>query len=640
MAELHQAPTSLCCCRKSLPDSGGRCSGDSGRPSAGPGPEFQRCPLVDVASASNFRSFQLRHFHLDLRLNFAVKEMSGWLVLDLVPVQPGVCSLILDSHPSLLIHSIDCKVPGARQQEPVSLTYRVDPFTDYGSSLSISLPTAAVKPGRAVQITVRYTTTDGPAIWWLDSELTCGQVRPLVFTQGHSVCNRSFFPCFDTPAVKSTYTATVRVPEGVTVLMSASRSSYSKQDRVFQFSMEFPIPSYLVALVAGELQHVDVGPRSRVWAEPCLLSCAVKKLGGSVERWLGVAEDLFGPYLWGRCDIVFLPPSFPIVAMENPCLTFIIASILESSEFLLIDVIHEIAHGWFGNAVTNATWEEMWLSEGLATYAQRRITTEAYGEPFTCLETAVRLDALHRQLRLLGDNNPVSRLQVKFESGVNPSTLMNLFTYEKGFCFVSYLSEISGDVRRFDCFLRDYISEFKFKSVVAQDLIDYFLSYFPELKDTAVAQREGVMASLSDSYSSLFDGLNAEVQIRWLQMVVRNSFYPDLPRVRAFLHKHTSRMYTVPLYEDLVAGVMKCVAVEIFYQTQRRLHPNLRRTLQQILFQTSSTNQNGSALPVVPPSSSGSTPPQELTAAVATASPGGATGTTAAIALRDVNVSA
>lgn len=80
-----------------------------------------------------------------------------------------------------------------------------------------------------------------------------------------------------------------------------------------------------------------------------------------------------------RCDIVFLPPSFPIVAMENPCLTFIIASILESSEFLLIDVIHEIAHGWFGNAVTNATWEEMWLSEGLATYAQRRITTEAYG---------------------------------------------------------------------------------------------------------------------------------------------------------------------------------------------------------------------------------------------------------------------
>ncbi|XP_035009982.2 aminopeptidase RNPEPL1 [Hippoglossus stenolepis] len=710
MAELHQTPTSLCCCRKPLPVSGARRVGDSGRPPVGLRPESLRCPLVDVASASNFRCFQLRHFHLDLRLNFAVKEMSGWLVLDLIPVHPGVHTLVLDSHCSLLIHSIDCKAPGSGQEEPMSLTYRVDPFTDYGSSLNISLPPAAVRPGRLIQITIRYSTTDGPAIWWLDSELTCGQSRPLVFTQGHSVCNRSFFPCFDTPAVKSTYTATIRVPDGVTVLMSASRSSYSKQDRVFQFSMDSPVPSYLVALVAGEMQHVDVGPRSRVWAEPCLLSCAVKKLGGSVERWLGVAEELFGPYLWGRCDIVFLPPSFPIVAMENPCLTFIIASILESSEFLLIDVIHEIAHGWFGNAVTNATWEEMWLSEGLATYAQRRITTEAYGEAFTCLETVVRLDALHRQLRLLGDNNPVSKLQIKFEPGVNPSSLMNLFTYEKGFCFVSYLSQLSGDVRRFDRFLRDFISQFQFKSVVADDLIDYFLCYFPELQD--VAQREGleferwlngcgpppyepdlsaggalirpvqdlcdlwtrsdapnlsalttfdlsawstfqivlfldrmldhsplphdVMLSLSSCYSSLFDGLNAEVQIRWLQMVVRNTFHPDVPRVRAFLHKHTSRMYTVPLYEDLVAGVLKCVAVEIFYQTQRRLHPNLRRTLQQILFQTSSaaTNQNSSSLSVISPS----TPPPQPTA-TATASAATA-GTTAAIALRDVNVSA
>ncbi|MEQ2310834.1 Aminopeptidase rnpepl1 [Ameca splendens] len=268
--------------------------------------------------------------------------------------------------------------------------------------------------------------------------------------------------------------------------------------------------------------------------------------------------------------------------------------------------------------------------------------------------------------------------------------------------------------RKMNVCLQDYISEFKFQSVVAQDLIAYFLRYFPELQDAAVPQREGleferwlsgcgpppfepdlsaggaligpvqelcdlwrcanppdqqalatfdlsawstfqvvlfldrmldhsplpheVIASLSASYSSLFDGLNAEIQIRWLQMVVRNTFYPDLPRVRAFLHKHTSRMYTVPLYEDLVAGVMKCVAVEIFYQTQRRLHPNLRRTLQLILFPSSlaPTNQNSPVPPIVAGSSpSGS--PLQTPATTATTS---AAGTTAAMALRDVNVSA
>lgn len=205
MAEL-QRPT-LCCCRKVLPMPNGKsCEGSRGGLGVG------RCRLVDIASASNFQCFQLRHFHLDLRLNFAVKEMTGWQVLELVPLQPGLQTLILDTHPSLLIHSIDCKVPGSTGQDAsLSLTYRVDPFTDYGSSLNISLPAAVVRPHKAFQITIRYTTTDGPAIWWLDSELTCGQTRPLVFTQGHSVCNRSFFPCFDTPAVKSTYTAAVRV---------------------------------------------------------------------------------------------------------------------------------------------------------------------------------------------------------------------------------------------------------------------------------------------------------------------------------------------------------------------------------------------------------------------------------------------
>ncbi|XP_060540948.1 aminopeptidase RNPEPL1 [Pantherophis guttatus] len=551
-------------------------------------------------------------------------------------------------------------LPAFPRSAPCPLFFRVDPFTDYGSALSISLP-ASLEPQRPFQIIVRYTTVDAPAIWWLDPELTYGNSKPFVFTQGHSVCNRSFFPCFDTPAVKCTYSAVVKAPAGMQVLMSATQSSYEEEEGVYQFYMEYPIPAYLVALVAGDLVAAEVGPRSKVWAEPCLLSTAIGKLSGRVEHWLSAAESLYGPYIWGRYDIVFLPPSFPIVAMENPCLTFVISSILESDEFLIIDIIHEVAHSWFGNAVTNATWEEMWLSEGLATYAQRRITTETYGAAFTCLETAFRLDALHRQMKLLGEDNPVSKLQVKLEPGVNPSNLMNLFTYEKGFCFVYYLSQLCGDPTHFDAFLRTYIEKYKFTSVVAQDLLDSFLAFFPDLKEQCIDCKTGlefdrwlnatgpplvepdlsqgssltqpvetlfhlwttepldagaaansvniaewqtfqtvlfldrlldgsplpheVITKLSECYSAQLENMNAEIRIRWLQIIVRNDYYPDVHKVRRFLENQMSRMYTIPLYEDLCTGTLKSFALEVFLQTQAHLHPNLRKTIHQILTQ-------------------------------------------------------
>ncbi|KAM8788825.1 aminopeptidase RNPEPL1 [Rhynchonycteris naso] len=699
-----------CCCRKA-----------PGAEAAPARPPPEPPPALDVASASSAQLFRLRHLQLGLELRPEARELAGCLVLELCALRPAPRALVLDTHPALRLHSAAYRrapaeppcafafaapgpepgpgpgpapppplpaFPEAPGAEPACcpLAFRVDPFTDYGSSLTVTLP-PELQAHQPFQVILRYTSTDAPAIWWLDPELTYGSAKPFVFTQGHSVCNRSFFPCFDTPAVKCTYSAVVKAPSGVQVLMSATQSTYVEEEGVYRFYMEHPVPAYLVALVAGDLQPADIGPRSRVWAEPCLLPTATSKLSGAVEQWLSAAERLYGPYMWGRYDIVFLPPSFPIVAMENPCLTFVISSILECDEFLIIDVIHEVAHSWFGNAVTNATWEEMWLSEGLATYAQRRITTETYGAAFTCLETAFRLDALHRQMKLLGEDSPVSKLQVKLEPG----------THRPG-------------PQRFDDFLRAYVEKYKFTSVVAQDLLDSFLSFFPELKEQSVDCRAGleferwlnatgpplaepdlsqgssltrpvealfqlwtaepldqaaasastidiskwrtfqtalfldrlldgsplpqeVVTSLSKCYSSLLDSMNAEIRIRWLQIVVRNDYYPDLHRVRRFLESQMSRMYTIPLYEDLCTGALKSFALEVFYQTQGRLHPNLRRTIQQILSQGLSPGAEPSTDPDGPGADAeGDTHAPALL--LGDEAPSGA------ISLRDVNVSA
>ena len=90
----------------------------------------------------------------------------------------------------------------------------------------------------------------------------------------------------------------------------------------FHFRMPQPIPSYLLALAVGDLEFQAVGPRTGVWAEPSVLAAAAWELGDA-EAMMRQAEALYGPYRWGRYDVLVLPPAFPYGGMENTTLTFL-----------------------------------------------------------------------------------------------------------------------------------------------------------------------------------------------------------------------------------------------------------------------------------------------------------------------------
>jgi leukotriene-A4 hydrolase len=98
-----------------------------------------------------------------------------------------------------------------------------------------------------------------------------------------------------------------------------------------------------------------------------------------VEKMLEAAEALYGPYRWGRYDILVLPPSFPYGGMENPRLTFATPTILAGDRSLTSLIAHELAHSWSGNLVTNATWRDFWLNEGFTTYFENRIMEALHG---------------------------------------------------------------------------------------------------------------------------------------------------------------------------------------------------------------------------------------------------------------------
>uniref|UniRef100_A0A8C3JXR4 Arginyl aminopeptidase n=1 Tax=Calidris pygmaea TaxID=425635 RepID=A0A8C3JXR4_9CHAR len=498
-----------------------------------------------------------------------------------------------------------------------------------------------------------------PQVCWLAPEQTAGKQKPYMYTQGQAVLNRSFFPCFDTPSVKCTYSATVQVPEGFTAVMSAT-SSEKQKDNTFVFKMSQPIPSYLIALAVGDIVSADVGPRSRVWAEPCLIEAAKKEYDGVIEEFLAVGEKLFGPYVWGRYDILFMPPSFPFGGMENPCLTFVTPCLLAGDRSLADVIIHEISHSWFGNLVTNASWGEFWLNEGFTMYAQRRISTEVYGLAYTCLEAATGRALLRQHMDNTGEDHPLNKLRVVIEPGVNPDDTYNETPYEKGYCFVSYLAHLVGDQSKFDAFLQAYVNQFKFQSITADDTLGFFLEYFPELKEKGVdsipgfefdrwlntpgwppylpdlspgeqlmkpadelaqlwaadslnveaieavditAWRtyqlvyfldkvleksplpEGNVERLSKMYPKISKAQNAELRLRWCQIVLKNNLEAEYSKVKDFLHSQGKQKYTLPLYRAMWGGseVARALAMETFSATAPQLHVNVQNYVKKIL---------------------------------------------------------
>ena len=416
---------------------------------------------------------EVKHIDLDLAVDFPQRALRGSATLTLDWKDPQATDLVLDTE-HLEITSVDA-VDG--NGHPQRLEYALaEPAKAMGSKLTIA---ASQHPNR---VRIAYATApDASGLQWLDAAQTADRKAPFLFSQSEATHARSWIPLQDSPAIRFTWTARITAPKDVRVVMSAPNDPRHPLDGVFEFRQTHPVPSYLMAIAAGDLAVRETGPRSAVYAEPSIVGKAAREFADT-EKMIETTERLYGPYRWGRYDILVLPPSFPFGGMENPNMTFATPTVLVGDKSLVSLVAHELAHSWSGNLVTMATWRDGWLNEGFTTYVQGRITEALYGERQETEETLLAIRNLQKTIGAMPEN--AQRLAPQ-PRGVDADDELSDVAYDKGSWFLRTLEQRFG-CAAFDSWLKGYFDHFAWHSITTEQMLAH-------LKDNLVDRHPGKM---------------------------------------------------------------------------------------------------------------------------------------------------
>jgi leukotriene-A4 hydrolase len=428
-----------------------------------PQPAAAAAATPDPHSYSRPDEARVEHIALDLTVDFAKKQLAGTATLR-INKKPDARLLILDTH-GLTIRRVLLQPGNVATQHKLGTA---DPIK--GQALEIPLHS------ETTGVTIDYTSSpDARALQWLEPAMTAGKKHPFLLSQSQAILARSWVPCQDSPGVRFTYEATVRVPKELLAVMSAENPQAKNADGIYNFRMPQPVPAYLLAIAVGDLEFRPFDTRTGVYAEPSVIEAAAKEFSDT-PKMMTAAEELYGPYRWGRYDLLVLPPSFPYGGMENPRLTFLTPTVIAGDKSLVSLIAHELAHSWSGNLVTNATWSDFWLNEGFTTYFEHRITEKLYGREYDEMLWLLGVTDLKTQL---ADLEPKDQSLYVELAGRDPDDAPST-VYEKGALLLRLLEETAGR-ERWDQFLRAYFDEFAFKPMTTATFKEHIRAKLPDV---------------------------------------------------------------------------------------------------------------------------------------------------------------
>ena len=391
-------------------------------------------------------SYAVEHYDLDLTYRPASNRLGGVATLT-VRAHADLSALELDLGTPLRVSGV--RVDGVRTRH-----------THRQHRLRVVV---ALARGERAQVTVEYAGSPRPmrarhlgeAGW---EELTDGVI---VASQPHGA--PTWFPCNDRANDKATYAVTVAVPPGYRVGFSGEPTGERRAGSLvaWSFAQRAPMAPYLASVQIG---------RYAVWQQeasvPMSVLAPVEWVGaaatglrasfGGQPAMLELFTELFGPYPFATYTTVVTADPLEIPLESQALSTFGRNHCTGEWEAVRL-VAHELSHQWFGNAVTCASWRDIWLHEGFACYAEWLWSQQA--GPRTTQEWARRhYDRLARlpQDLLLGDPGP----ELMFDDRV----------YKRGALTLHALRAELGDDAFFTV-LRTWVARHRGGSVTTADLV-------------------------------------------------------------------------------------------------------------------------------------------------------------------------
>lgn len=592
---------------------------------------FLKNPM-DAHSYSNPQIVRVTHVALDLTADFSKKVLVGTATLDLARTQPG--DLVLDTR-DLTINAVEVSVDGTKF---VPAKFSLGPSEPYlGQPLSISTPDDVAK------VRVSYQTSPyAVGLQWLTPPQTAGKRQPFLFTQSEPTYARTWIPLQDSPSVRVTYAATIHVPKALRAVMSAQQDLKAPLTGTFRFKLEQPVAPYLIALGVGDLVFQSTGPRTGIFADPTVVKKAAKEFEDT-EKMVQAVEKLYGPYRWGRYDLLILPPSFPYGGMENPLLTFATPTVIAGDKSLVALVAHELSHSWSGNLVTNASWRDFWLNEGFTTYVENRVQEVLFGKERADMEFALDCNTLKKLVDELPPQDQILHINL---TGRDPEDGQTEVPYYKGALLLKLLEKTYGR-DQFDTWLKSYFEKFAFQSITTAQFREHVTANLinldaekgklidldawieepglPANAPLVVSKRlDAVDAALAkyvaggsakeidtsqwvtQEWVRFLTGLagsanptrlqeldqtlgidkreNVEIRLRWLLLVVEAQYKPSYPTLAKFLQTVGRRRLIVPLYTALLKTPDgKDFAKTVYGKARSGYHPIAQATIDGLL---------------------------------------------------------